>query len=123
MNEEVLEFIRHFDTPMHESRDKFLHGQCYWFMKILEARFGPLHFCLAYYNQIYNHFALCIDGFLYDAQGAVGQAIDCCEHGWIEWRTYKEIEPSDSVRVIRDCVLQLPSEQEILDLKAFLYIF
>lgn len=123
MKEEVLEFISHFGTPMRECQEKFLHGQCYWFMKVLEGRFGHLCHTLTYYNQIDNHFALCIEGILYDADGVVCQAIDCAKHGWIEWQRYKQIEPSDSARVIRDCVLQLPSEQEVPNIKTFLYIF
>jgi len=104
LHNDVLDFISHFS----DGKDMFLHGQCYYFMLILADRFHEQYICIPCYNEVRNHFALLIDGTLYDASGAIDPDDD---FSWVMWKKYVKREPLGAKRVWRDCVLQVSPEQ------------
>lgn len=76
----------------------WLTGNCYYFAVILKERFGGD----IYYDDIFGHFAVMIDGELYDWRG---QHTRTSEEHWIKWDDYDEYDPLLKQRIIRDCVL------------------
>ena len=109
LHPEITDFIRHFLQENDEVQASFLYGNCYWFAKILEQRFERQYHCGGlYYNQVCNHFAVCLEGELFDALGILGPNT---KPGWVPWWHYKIVEPSDSYRVVRDCVLKTTDSQ------------
>ena len=105
---EITNFIHYFLQENEEVQSNFLYGNCYWFAVILKQRFQHQHRCYLCYNQILNHFSLGIDDELFDASGLIGPSY--MPH-WSDWEDYKIIEPSDSYRVVRDCVLKTTDSQ------------
>lgn len=107
---EITDFICQFLQENDEVQTGFLYGNCYWFAKILEQRFSLEHkyHCNLYYNQILNHFSLAIEDELFDASGLIGPIY---QSGWVPWWHYKIVEPNDSYRVVRDCVLKTTDSQ------------
>ena len=68
MNEKE-HFIKRFKEAANptEIENCFLHGNCYWFARILAIEFmGAI-----YYDPIVGHFATMINGVMYDITGVV----------------------------------------------------
>lgn len=97
MIDEVSVFIQSFDG----GRDNFLHGNCYWFARILYTRFAPFYHCEIMYHPIENHFAILIQNILFDASGKLSDKYPY--KGWTKWSAYLREEPIGAQRVIRDC--------------------
>lgn len=108
----IENFVCSFNTPMGETREKFLHGKCYWFARILQERFSAWFPTEIMYNQVANHFCCHIEtaaGHFYaDASGvfATGQP-----DGWVLWKDYITMEPLDAARVYRDCIWYLDEDE------------
>lgn len=95
--DKVIQFINNF-KGLHraEIEDTFLHGNCYYFAKILKDRFrGKI--C---YLPIENHFIACINGQFYDIRGK----LDYIDEKIYDWSTYKNFDESDYKRVIKNCI-------------------
>ena len=74
-------------------------GNCYYFAKILTARFPEL--CI-YYLPVQGHFVAGQDNIFYDSTGEVTL--------WenekpIKWDTLKDQDPLYAFRVARDCIM------------------
>lgn len=94
---EVITFIKHFQTP--ETIKVFTQGCCYWFAKILHERFENSRIV---YNPVSGHFACHYDGLIYDITGCLGGPTE----NWFLWSVYQKVEPLDSERVRRYCILK-----------------
>lgn len=93
LNDNVLDFI----TNRFQIDCDWTSGNCYYFAKILEARFpgGSI-----YYDVIDRHFIYRYKGNYYDYNGIVemnGKRI-------IPWNRFKEYDINVYKRVIRDCI-------------------
>lgn len=97
LRKEVEGFIANF-----KDKNFYLNGFCYYFAVILQERFSqhrePREI---WYNPVLNHFACDIDGVLFDVKGEVP-----FDTNWISWRNYREIEPLDSGRTEKYCILK-----------------
>lgn len=65
MNDEVLEFI---ERRWKGKNSSFLNENCYWFARILKARFFYLKI---YYLPVEGHFVAGYNNIYYDANGVV----------------------------------------------------
>ena len=97
--------VDEFNTYFDGCEDNFLHGNCYWYARILQERFSAWFPTEIMYNQVDNHFCCRMEtaaGYLCaDAGGvfAVGHP-----DGWVLWKDYIAEEPLDAARVYRDCI-------------------
>ena len=109
-NQKVVREVEEFISYFSEAKESFLHGNCFWFSTILSQRFRPWYVCHIYYNQIDNHFATAIHGFLFDASGLLpdGWSDDT---KWIRWDKFEEAEPIETRRIYRDCAYHMTPEQ------------
>lgn len=95
----ILNFIDSFSNI----KKSFLEGKCFWFSYILKELFnGEI-----YYSQIDNHFVCKIDDIFYDASGIVDLKN---YNGFIPFSDYINIEPSDSIRLYKNCILFEPGD-------------
>ena len=95
MQHEVVEFIRRrFPIDSH-----LLDGNCYYFATILKARFPS---AVIWYDTIYGHFFVNIDGQDYDWTGVIQRKDD-----WfcVEWDKMNEYDPYVQERIVRDCIM------------------
>jgi hypothetical protein len=96
MEREVLNFITKFKNIHPKAlEDAFLYGNCYWFAHILNTRFGGR----IVYLPVDNHFILQYHNKFYDITGEVE-----VNQVWYYWDDYRQIEPTHSKRIIRDCI-------------------
>ena len=88
----VLEFIqRRFHSDC-----KWLDGNCFYFASILKARFPE---STVLYDVVSGHFVVRIGGVEYDWNGVVSG-----EHQYVEWERFKEYDPLQWERIVRDCI-------------------
>lgn len=99
---EVPGFIKHFA----KAKDCFLDGCCYWFGYILQARFGARLFYL--YEE--GHFISQIHGRFYDVTGDVTEQYG--QRPMLAWDEMEQFDSGRYGRIVRDCVLKLPDEDE-----------
>lgn len=91
----ILAFIRRF----YPVRDFFLYGFCYYFAKILYDRFSPIvPSCVIMYNMVQNHFAVLIEGCLYDASGVIPS------EGFIPWNDVAAVDSLLYSRIVHDTI-------------------
>lgn len=90
-NNLVTRFIKHFQNE--GTIKTFTEGCCYYFALILKERFGGD----IMYDEVDNHFACLIGSKVYDVTGEV-------IGNFIDWDSYKRMEPLNAQRVIRDCI-------------------
>lgn len=102
--EEILSFISEFA----KARETFMTGCCYWFARILQERFcgGEI-----LYDYKYNHFMVQLGDQIYDAQGDVTEKY-MGSPDLVLWSEYQQIDPSHYKRIVRDCILKKPIEEE-----------
>ena len=98
MKDEVIEFIHH-RFPVDNN---WLDGNCYYFAKILHARFSGI----IYYDTVNGHFIYyrtCMDksqeGY-YDYSGKINPI----EENLVEWDGYYDVDHLHWERIIRDCI-------------------
>lgn len=95
----ILKFIKLFQND--DTIEIFTTGCCYYFALILNTRFkGKI-----VYNDIDNHFAFKYEDRLYDITGEITN--DLCKLSYVNWEDYITIEPRNSERVIKDCILKV----------------
>ena len=91
---EVEEFIkRRFPIDCN-----WTSGNCYYFAKILEARFP---FGRIWYDTIKGHFMYQIGDFFYDYTGSLGRFV--YKH-YIPWDRIDKYDKNVKERLIRDCI-------------------
>lgn len=90
--------IEDFISKRFKTDCEWLSGNCYYFAVILKERFGGD----IYYDDIFGHFTVMIEGKLYDWKGHHKITED--EH-WIKWDEYDEYDSFLKQRIIRDCIL------------------
>lgn len=96
----VIRFINNFkELHSSEIEDSFLHGNCYFFAKILKDRFrGKI--C---YLPIENHFITLIKGEYYDIRGKLNNIDETI----FEWNRYKSFDEFDYKRVKRNWIYKI----------------
>ena len=91
---EVLDFIkRRFPNDCN-----WMDGNCFYFAKILNIRFGGT----IWYDTIYGHFVIKIDDVMYDWQGVVD---DNKKHNYVYWNRFDNYDTTQQQRIIRDCIM------------------
>ena len=93
----ILAFINNFKKSNPQAIEKaFTEGNCYWFAKILEERFGGV----ILYNPVENHFAWVDENHkgTYDITGQIKG------EGFSPWDFYYEWDPSEDTRIEKQCV-------------------
>lgn len=94
----VTQFIKDFNKMSNDLVEVFTKGYCYYFALILKSRFNGI-IC---YLPVDNHFITYINGKYYDITGEVN-----IDHQVLyTWDSYQVIEPLDSERIIRDCIVK-----------------
>ena len=93
MSNEVLDFI-HKRFPIDND---WVSGNCYYFARILNARFGGL----IYYDVEIGHFVTEINGRFYDWNGEVPENDDL----YVLWSNFDSYDPCQKMRIVRDCIL------------------
>ena len=95
MHIEVLNFIhRRFSQNCH-----WTDGNCYYFAEILKLRF-PV--AIIWYDVVYGHFFVSIDGHDYDWTGEIKRP----EDGYcVKWEDMKIYDEQVYKRIIRDCIM------------------
>ena len=90
---EVLDFIKR----RFPEEDMWLTGNCYYFAKILEARFPG---GIIYYDLVNGHFLYSYYGMLFDWAGVQELTDDM-----VEWDTYQKTDDLHYARIVRDVIL------------------
>lgn len=99
-NELILDFIKQFNDL--GARNCFSNGMCYWFSNIMMQRFdGDI-----VYDPVLNHFAILIDGHVYDITGDITGDIN---YAWEFWEDFYYENPSHTTRILRDCRDKIPA--------------
>lgn len=107
--EVILDFIDQFRRFGPEVGTCFRAGMCWHFTLILRGRFG-MHNRIVY-DPIANHFAVEIDGRIYDIDG------DITDEGykWEYWDTYWLQDLKHTERIRRDCIYKMPENAVLCD--------
>lgn len=101
----IEDFIDHFASYGYDVIRCFTTGNCYWFAKILEERFGEVfHHGEMVYHPIKNHFAYRDNRtkYVYDITGVIDGT------NYVAWREYALEDPLHTQRLIEDCILLRP---------------
>ncbi len=94
----ILSFINVFKSKYpKEITDVFYNGYCYYFALMLQARFGGELF----FNPNLVHFAVLINGYLFDIRGKVNLSDD---KEWYNWEDFQR--NNDVTKVIHSCILK-----------------
>lgn len=93
MQNEVLDFI-HRRFPINND---WVSGNCYYFARILNARFGGT----IYYDVEIGHFVTEINGKFYDWNGEVPENDDL----YVLWSNFDSYDQCQKMRIIKDCIL------------------
>ena len=103
---EVIEnFVHQFNAFGDDVRKCFSYGMCYHFALILHIRFRDED-AHKVYDPINNHFAVRINGRIYDITGDI---TDSTIYTWADWSSFRHQDPKLTERIIRDCVRKVPS--------------
>lgn len=101
----ILNFISQFRDFGPQVENCFSNGMCYHFSLILCARFRDNAWRV--YDPIVNHFAVQIDGRIYDITGDI---TDNTEYNWKLWDSYQYEDPLHTEHIRRDCMWKVPSD-------------
>lgn len=102
---EVIEdFIRQFNAFGDDVRICFSYGMCYHFALILHIRFRDED-AHKVYDPINNHFAVRINGRIYDITGDI---TDETIYTWADWASFRYQDPKLTERIVRDCMWKVP---------------
>lgn len=99
--EDYIQEFRQFGTDV---ADCFSYGMCWHFATLLCIRFRNT--ATRVYDPVENHFAVEIDGHIYDIRGDITNL----PYKWEAWETYRLRDPKHTKRIIRDCVRKIPSK-------------
>ena len=94
--DEILDFI----TRRFSVDENWCSGNCYWLAYILTTRFNNLKI---YYLPIANHFIAGDGELFYDWNGK--HLLSWYDEPPHEWAYYKDEEPIEYKRIVRDCIL------------------
>ena len=95
MNNQVIDFIKKRFTQ----DCNWISGNCYYFAIILKTRFPQ---AIIWYDVIYGHFFVNIDGHDYDWTGEIQRRSD----GYcVKWEDMDKYDENVKNRIVRDCVL------------------
>lgn len=105
----VLDYIDGFKKyHPDEIIDLFSNGYCYQFAIILHERFSRAGTIM--YIPVYNHFCYKLFGRVYDITGEI---VDEEKLKLMEaWNIYREKDDLEADRILKDCILKLPDEEE-----------
>lgn len=106
----VMDFIHQFTSFGPAVVDCFSNGMCYHFTLILCARFG--HAARRVYDPVANHFAVEIDGRIYDINGDITSN---SEYKWQHWDVFQYEDPLLTRHIIRDCFRKIPSGVKVCE--------
>lgn len=96
MDNQVINFINHFNPESEDVIAVFSNGCCYWFAFILRHRFF-MDDSEIMYDPIANHFGTRVGDVVYDITGDVTD-----KYKWKPWQ-YIDDE-AHRMRIIRDCI-------------------
>jgi hypothetical protein len=77
----------------------WVSGNCYYFAEILKLRFPD---AVIWYDVIYNHFFVNIDGHDYDWTGEITRKENGC---YVEWDEMIYYDSCLFDRLVRDCII------------------
>ena len=104
---EVIEhFIKQFRGFGDDVRRCFSFGMCYHFALILHTRFQDED-AHKLYDPVNNHFAVEINGRVYDITGDI---TDETIYSWVRWRDLQYQDPQLAHRIMRDCMWKVPRD-------------
>lgn len=106
----ILNFISQFRDFGPQVENCFSNGMCYHFSLILCARFRDNAWRV--YDPIVNHFAVQIDGRIYDITGDI---TDNTEYNWKLWDSYQYEDPLHTEHIRRDCMWKVPFDVVICE--------
>lgn len=106
----ILNYIKQFRDFGPQVENCFSNGMCYHFSLILCARFRDNAWRV--YDPIINHFAVQIDGRIYDITGDI---TDNTEYNWKLWDSYQYEDPLHTEHIRRDCMWKVPSDVVICE--------
>lgn len=112
----ILNFISQFRDFGPQVENCFSNGMCYHFSLILCARFRDNAWRV--YDPIVNHFAVQIDGRIYDITGDI---TDNTEYNWKLWDSYQYEDPLHTEHIRRDCMWKVPSDVVICEFCSHLF--
>lgn len=98
---EILDFISEFSS-VRGSIKLFTQGECYWFARILDIRFGKSDIgskykTEIYYNDIEDHFICKIENNFYDIRGLLKSEM---VKGYESWEKYQKKDPLHAAHII-----------------------
>ena len=100
----ILNFISQFNKFGTQVEDCFTCGMCYHFAEILNLRFIDENTKLLY-DQVMGHFAVEINGRIYDITGDI---TDKSYHCWTDWRWIRDNDPLLAKRIRKHCNWKVP---------------
>ena len=109
---EVIEnFIHQFNAFGDDVRKCFSYGMCYHFALILHIRFRDED-AQKLYDPINGHFAVRINGRIYDITGDI---TDETIYTWAEWKDLYYEDPKLADRIRRDCIWKVPGDEVLCE--------
>lgn len=98
MSQQIIDFIKQFQEL--GATTCFSYGMCYWFAQILSQRFADQETEIVY-DEIINHFAVKIDGRIYDITGEITHKT---QYHWVNWEEFQLFDEALTKRLYRDCI-------------------
>lgn len=107
----ILNYIHQYQASGPQVIDCFSNGMCYQFSMLLHIRFKD---CGArkVYDAIINHFAVEIDGRIYDITGDIA---DDPQYRWQYFDLLRFEDPLHYEHLRRDCIWKVPSDVVICE--------
>lgn len=99
----VNNYIKQFTVYGPAVEECFRFGMCYQFSELLCARFR--YVSRRVYDPVINHFAVEIDGRIYDVTGDI---TDNKGYRWEYWDVYQYQDSLHTKHIIRDCIRKVP---------------
>lgn len=107
-HEIILDFIKQFRDLGAENC--FSNGMCYHFSLILCTRFK--YSARRVYDPVVNHFAVEMDGRVYDITGDITEDN---QYKWHYWDLYQYEDPLHTDHIRRDCMWKVPAGMVICE--------
>ena len=109
---EVIEdFIKQFRDFGDDVRKCFSYGMCYHFALILHIRFRDED-AHKLYDPINGHFAVKINGRIYDITGDITEETI---YEWVRWSDLRFGDPALAEQVRRDCIWKVPGGEVLCE--------
>lgn len=106
LKQEIIQFIENFKNRGDKEKieEFFLNGCCYWFMRILDERFGQQGDFL--YDIKNNHFVYYfpqLEDAVFDIRGYLGTAREQ-DADYEYWDKYVYYDPLHYSRIVNNCI-------------------